>query len=798
MTTPSEHYSLQPDAWRRFLLRASRGLLLTVLVFTPLAFGTSEVWSMTVAQTLIFSAALLHLVALLPGTGAPVVYRVPGMAPLLLLTCFMLFQLLPLPPFLLTWISPSTARIYAESVWLLAPGKWLPLTLYYANTLSELFRFSACVTLYFLSVQLLSHRKFLHRASALLALLAGSIAFFALLQKFSSPDTIYWFRHVEGGSVTGPWVYRNHYAGYMELFLPMTLALFLYSRPQVRYRLAWRQRLVEIFTMPEFSQHLFYGLAAVLMALSVVVSLSRGGIISMCLALLAFTLLAARRISMTRVRLWSSVVILLVVLGAGWLGWQPVADRFNSFFSAQGNVQLSRLEIWRDIIGILRDFPLWGAGFGSFIDVFRPYRTLPGSLIYDHAHNDYLEVLTDGGLLAGLLALWFLGALVSSAFSVLRKRQDRYSVLLALGAFAGLLSLLIHSISDFNLHNGANTFAFFFVCALLAAAAHSSRRERERECLLPLQQGNLLLFLGLPLVGLMLLGSFWYHTGLMRGERIQRELAKVYLNTHMGEERLRSALGKADAAVARAPFVARHHFARANILVFQGKMDQAMASFAQAIQLRPLDCLFLQRAGYYLTKEHPDEANRLYQAASRFNHGKVECQLGHARWLFLQGRRPEGLAALRRALELDASSLQISTIMSYRPSPEELALVLPHRVEPHLLFARHFWEKNEKEKALAMYRRGMGYLSEEIEMRPNFFLTGYHWLRQMKQDDEALALLRQGVELMPQYADFYVLLGDAYLRQGVSYRAEEEYGKALALRPDDAGIRRKLARIRGE
>ncbi|OQX17589.1 MAG: hypothetical protein BWK76_10315 [Desulfobulbaceae bacterium A2] len=799
MVSPSEQpFESGPLTWRRFLLRVSRVVLLLALVFCPLAFGTAELWSMTVAQALIFSAALFYFIAVLPGDKAPLVYRPPGIMPLLLLAGYILFQLLPLPPWSLTFFSPATAKIYAETLWLLTPGTWQPLTLHYANTVSELFRYAACVALYFLAVQLLSRRTFLHRAPAILAALAGTIAFFAILQKFSSPDKIYWFRHVEGASVTGPWVYRNHFAGYMELFLPVTLALFLYCRPRVHYRLPWRQRLVDFFTLPEFNQHLFYGLGAILMVLSVFVSLSRGGIISMCLALLAFTLLAARRHTLTRVWLWTSVVLILVALGVGWIGWQPIAVRFSSFFNEQGGIQLSRLPIWHDTLGILRDFPVWGAGFGSYIDIYLPYRTIPGSAIYDHAHNDYLELLTDGGLVAGLLVGWFFVQLFHSVFTVVRTRQDRFSILLSLGAFTGLLSLLIHSISDFNLHNGANTFAFAFICALLAAAAHSSRRERGRESLLPILRGNWALVVSVPLLALLLLGSFQYHSGLMRGERLQRELGKVYLNTRMSEERLREVLGKADAAVASAPLVMRHHFARGNVLVFQGKMDQALASFARAIELRPLDWLSLQRAGYYLAAAQPDVADRLYQAASRFNPGKVECQSGHARWLFLQGRRPEGMAKLRQVLELDSTAKQIDTIMSYRPSLEELAMVLPPRTEPHLNFARYLWGKNEKERALTMYRRGMGYLGEEGAARPDFFLTGYYWLHQLKQDEEALGLLRQGVEHVPHYAEFHVLLGDTYLREGIQYRAEEEYGKALALRPDDENTRRKLTRLRGQ
>ncbi len=794
MTT--EHRQGVVSAWRRWLVRGARAVVLAVMVFCPMAFGTSEVWSMTLAQVLIFSAALLYLVALLPSGPASTMYQTPGILPLALLGALVLMQLLPLPPSILKVLSPGTAQVYAGTIWQLAPDSWMPLTLHYANTLGELFRYGTCFVLYVLSVQLLSQRKFLQRMPIVLAALAGSIAFLAILQKFSAPDKLYWFRQVEGGSVTGPWVYRNHFAGYMELLLPLVLALFLYSRPCVQYHLPWRQRVVEFFTLPEFNQHIFYGLAAILMALSVFVSLSRGGIISMSLSLIVCIFMVSGQAGMSASRIWGCVVGLLILLGVSWLGWHPIMERFGGMIHAQGGLELNRLLIWRDAVGILRDFPIWGAGFGSFIDVFRPYRTIPGSLVYDHAHNDYLELLTDGGLLAGLLVLWFFIQLFRSVFRVLKTRQDRYCVHVALGSFAGLVALLIHSFSDFNLHNGANTFAFFFLSALMVAAAHSSRRDPGRSSLLPLAQGKTILLVAVPVLALMLCGSFWYHKGLLQGERIQRELNKVYLNTRMGEERLKSAMDKADAAVASAPFVARNYFGRANILVFQKKMDEAMVAFARAIALRPLDCLFLQRAAYYMTARQPEQAAQIYQAASRLNPVKVECQQGHARWLLQQGRRPEGLEMLGRALALDSSAEQIAMVLSYRPSLEELFALLPPRLEPHLRFARHYWERREQDKALVLYWRGLEFLAAERSVSPHVFLTGYHWLRQRKQDDEAMALLRRGVELLPQVPEFHILLGEAYLKDGIRYRAEEEYAKAQALRPNDEVIRKKLRVIR--
>jgi len=783
-----------PTAWRLTLLRTSQRLLLALLIFCPLAFGTVEVWSMTVAQAIIFLAATLYLLAVLPGGATLPAYRTPGLVPLVLLALFMLAQLIPLPPTLLAAISPATAGIYTESVWIIAPDSWLPLSLHPANTVNELLRFAACVALYYLSVQLLSRREFLRRTLLVLAVLAAGIALLAILQRFSSPQKIYWFREVPGNNPIGPWVYRNHFAGYMEMALPVVFALFLLARPRTSYRLSWRQRLQSFFSLPDFNPYLWYGLAAFLITIAIFLSQSRGGVVSMGLALLVFALLAARRTRMTRVWVWSSVV--LVLLLAGWYGGENVAERFTHLVDVRGEVQFDRWDVWRDCLGIIRDFPFWGTGFGAFIEIYRSYRTVPGTAIFDHAHNDYVELLTDGGLVAGLLALMFFLLIFRSVFSVLRQRHDRYSVLLGLGAFSGVLALLIHSISDFNLHNGANTFAFFFTCGLMVAVASLRDKGRTRETLLEVKRRDVRLPVFALLTGGLLIGSLICHLGHIRGMRILYDLDKVYLNRHIKPERIALLLAKAERAAAFAPLVAHAHFMRGNLLAFQGEMDQAQAALARAIRRRPLECVALQRAGYYLTLTQPQEANRLYQAASRCNRDKPQCHLNHAAWLFMQQRRPEALAALRRLMALTDPAPYVPVIMTYRLTMEELLAAMPELARPSLRFAEYFWKEERKEQALTLYRGGMKFLHNEELVEPWFFLLGYRWLSEEGLDEEAMALLRRAVDYLPKEADFHVLLGDGYYRQGIRYRAEEEYRKAQFIRPGNDAIRQRLEMLR--
>lgn len=165
----------------------------------------------------------------------------------------------------------------------------------------------------------------------------------------------------------------------------------------------------------------------------------------------------------------------MVLLTVGWFGWEPVFERFNRIRDPAGQISVDRLVVWKDSLGAIRDYPLTGTGFGTFTDVYMGYRTLPGNSVFTHAHNDYIELAVEGGAIAVGLTMWFLISILATYRRFLRRR-DPYCVYLYLGGLTGLVAILIHSITDFNLHIGANGLYFFFVCAICVSAAHTKLR----------------------------------------------------------------------------------------------------------------------------------------------------------------------------------------------------------------------------------------------------------------------------------------------------------------------------------
>ena len=128
----------------------------------------------------------------------------------------------------------------------------------------------------------------------------------------------------------------------------------------------------------------------------------------------------------------------------------------------------SRLGLWRNSLGILRDHPWVGAGMGSFVTVYPAYQTEAQDLITEHAHNDYVEALTETGLLGGVLILAALVLFIPMMFRNLGVQLKREQGWIQLGAAIACCGLLIHSFVDFNLHIPANA-AWFAFCAGLAS-----------------------------------------------------------------------------------------------------------------------------------------------------------------------------------------------------------------------------------------------------------------------------------------------------------------------------------------
>jgi O-antigen ligase len=408
--------------------RLERGLrislfvaLCAVLMFGPLALGIVEAWS-TALFELGATVVLLIWMAWQLTTGEVKVQWSPLFAPALVFFALVLAQI-------------AFHR-----------------TAYLHDSVSELWLYIAYGILTFVAVQLVqSDFNLVQRFGFALAIYGSIYAIFAVLEGFTSDGKIYWLINTPARSVYGSYVNHNHYAGLMELLLPVVLVLAFGGT----VRGAKRGLLV---------------FAATIMAASVFLCQSRGGMFAVTVETVFLAIAWMRQFSLRK----SAVVfVLFCLVTASFLAWvapRQVGARIVDVHDP------ARLLIHRDSIRMFAAHPLLGSGFGTFANVFPRYRVFYDGFVVNNAHDDYLELLLEMGLAGFGVAIWFLVLLYRDGLRNLRAARLSPAAVISTAALAGCTGLLVHSFMDFNLHIPANAALFYVLCAIATAPIYARGR----------------------------------------------------------------------------------------------------------------------------------------------------------------------------------------------------------------------------------------------------------------------------------------------------------------------------------
>jgi O-antigen ligase len=297
------------------------------------------------------------------------------------------------------------------------------------------------------------------RIFALAMIVFGALyAFFALAQELSYNGKVFWIhspRFHGHGSIYGSYVNRDHYAGLMEMLVPIPLVL------AVGHVLKGGKRAL-------------VGFCAVLMATTIFLSGSRGGMIAFVFETVLFAALTFRRRRSPRAALGSMAVCVLILALLTFLGKGQVLSRLGDLGPG------IRLDITKDSLRIFSHRPVLGWGLGTFPTIYPRYRSFYTNLFINEAHNDYAQLLVETGLLGFGLMLWFLAQLYRHGLPTSRRWEFRWDGAVSLAALLGCTGILVHSFVDFNLQIPANA-AFFYVLCALAASELSAASSRSRQ-----------------------------------------------------------------------------------------------------------------------------------------------------------------------------------------------------------------------------------------------------------------------------------------------------------------------------
>jgi O-antigen ligase len=424
--------SASPGPWSSILL----GATCAVLLLAPLCFGAVQYWAifgLEAAATLLFGVWatrqwIRQQVEIVPN---------PVYAPMGAFLVLIFLQ----------WAIGSSAYRHAT---------YLRLLLYCAYAMIA-----------FVATQTLRWSSQLRNLAWAVCGYGSVVACFAILQGLAPNGKLYWiwsFEHTR--LIYGPYVNHNHYAGLMEMLSPFAFALA-----------------VSRFT--HHNRKLAAAGAGALMAGSIFLSGSRGGMLALGIQVIVMVLLLARekRKNWKQPALMAGFLVVVIAI-VFWIGGDQLTRRLASIHT-ETRQELSggtRISIDRDGLRMWTKRPFLGWGLGAFPEVYPEFRSFYTSFFVNQAHNDYLQLLVETGLIGCAIGVWFLVLTLRRASGKLENWTETSNGVLTAACLLGCVGILVHSFLDFNLQIPANAALFYVLCAIAAAepVRESLRRRHAR------------------------------------------------------------------------------------------------------------------------------------------------------------------------------------------------------------------------------------------------------------------------------------------------------------------------------
>lgn len=408
--------------------------LVILILLTPIPYGTVEPWWKAAFVCAVFA---LCIPALIENTSVP---GKPILLPMLSLSALAFLQTLSLgtrnEANLSVWnvisADPYQTRFFALQM--LALTAFLALLYRYVNTEQRI-------------------RVLVYTVLGI----AVASAFFGILRQTTQQDTGFLLPLLRKNQGYGQFINKNHFVYLMDMAFGLGLGIILGGGVK-------RDRLM-IYVALLFP-----------IWIALVLANSRGGVLAMIVVIVVAVLLQNIAQSLMLKTALLIVLVAGVALGTLWVGGDRLASNFegaSSEFTADTLRQgASRNEIWRATLKMFAAHPIVGVGLGGYWIGITAYHDASGLMTPQEAHNDYLELLSSGGVIGFVLGFWFVVAVVSKARENLLADVG-YIRAVRLGAILGIVGVAAHSLVDFGLHIMVNAVVFL---TLIALATHSTER----------------------------------------------------------------------------------------------------------------------------------------------------------------------------------------------------------------------------------------------------------------------------------------------------------------------------------
>jgi len=452
-----------PGGARAMLEKAVFAVVVGTIAIAPVPLGSNRAWAWAALSAC--TAAALATWLLLWATGGVAVSRPlrkswPVFALLAVWIANLAVSIVPLPVDWVRMASPHSAALQAQLAVVGIIPQRMTLSIEPYATRALLLKSSMYVAIFFLLLAVVNTRARLLTAVRVLVFAAVAHSLYAIAMHLLRIDQEYLgTRIVHRIAATGFYPNQNHFAGMLEMVLALAIGLLMAGIARHPAR-TWKEAFVQAWGR---GASLPVRIALCVLVVALCATHSRAGNVAFAVSLLSIAILSVWR-SPGSARalfvLFASIVLIDVVLVGGFFGAEKLAERIQS--TSLQDVE-DRHAAARTALQIIRDFPIFGSGGGTFYVAFPAYRTPSIRNFYEYAHNDYAQTFAECGVIGfcsiGLAILVTLAA----AWRAQWRRAEGLMIAMSSASLLGCGALLVHSWADFNLQITANAILFVFL-----------------------------------------------------------------------------------------------------------------------------------------------------------------------------------------------------------------------------------------------------------------------------------------------------------------------------------------------
>jgi hypothetical protein len=440
----------------RRAFRVAEAALALLVAFCPLALGSVHLEAMAIGAGLALLALGLSAFACLR-SGEP--FELPGPGPTFaLITLYVAFQLLPLPPAILGALAPRTRELleFVLGPLGLYPAAF-PLSLDPPATARELVKAVTFLCAFLAAAQLCRSERARRRLTVVLAVTTLAVVAIGFGHEVASAETLFgWHAFAVRPAFLTTFGNPNHLAGFLTVGGVALLSIVLSERDR------------KVATLWAFG--------VIATGVAVLLTLSRGGFVAFVLAQLLCAALsqaarkgAARDVPLRAAAIFVPVALLLSLGIASYLAWDSMARELATAESVE-KVRESKLALWPHFLPLLRAHLLMGVGRGAFEPAFQGFQPGLGAQTVTHPENLVFQWTTELGLPAGALLL------VACALAVGTALRRNVSHLEQTACAAGVIAIAFHDVVDFSLEFGAVAVPSAVVFAIAVGGAKARLR----------------------------------------------------------------------------------------------------------------------------------------------------------------------------------------------------------------------------------------------------------------------------------------------------------------------------------